>query len=118
DSGIGSPWSLASVGLGSKVSRWLMPPAMYSQMTRLAFGVTWGAVRVPDQPWAARAAGVRRSKPPWSNPARASEPRPRAERPRKARRVAARRISAGFMGSVPRDGGVEVQDRPRDARPG
>ena len=29
-------------GLGSKLSRWLVPPIMNSQMTFLALGVKWG----------------------------------------------------------------------------
>src|SRR3954447_12598543 len=39
DSGIGLPSSSASFGFQSNVSRWVGPPDMYSQMTRLAFGV-------------------------------------------------------------------------------
>jgi hypothetical protein len=36
------PAYLVSIGLGSKLSMWLTPPFMNSQMTLLAFGVKWG----------------------------------------------------------------------------
>ena len=38
DSGVGCPANSRKAGLGSKVSRWLAPPSMNSQMTDLALG--------------------------------------------------------------------------------
>src|SRR5207342_1447358 len=39
---IGSPAYFASAGLGSKVSTWLQPPPMNSEMTAVARGLKWG----------------------------------------------------------------------------
>ena len=43
--------SCSSAGLGSKLSTWLVPPIMNSQMTFLALGVKWGRPSGGDQPW-------------------------------------------------------------------
>src|SRR5438876_2913032 len=40
--GIGWPWYLVSIGLGSKVSTWLGPPLRNRKITRLALGAKWG----------------------------------------------------------------------------
>src|SRR5260370_29310774 len=42
DAGIGCPASFSNSGLGSKISMWLGPPSMNSQMTDLAVGVWSG----------------------------------------------------------------------------
>ncbi len=48
------PAYLVSSGLGSKVSRWLTPPFMNSQMTLLAFGgkcgLPSGGAQAPSEP--------------------------------------------------------------------
>src|SRR4051812_42184038 len=82
DSGIGWPVILASVGFGSSVSRWLGPPAMHSQMTRLIFGLKCGLIApghfstLPS----ANSDGVNRL-------ASAKVPRPPSDWPRNDRRL-------------------------------
>src|SRR5258708_25395424 len=44
DSGRGCPCSSTSLGLGSKISMWLGPPSIKSQITDLALGGWWGCL--------------------------------------------------------------------------
>src|SRR4051794_22856355 len=64
------PSSLLSSGLGSKVSRWLGPPAMNRKMTDRAFDGKWAAFAASAETVPARSCSC------WSSEARASPPKP------------------------------------------
>ena len=71
------PAYLLSAGLGSKLSRWLTPPIMNSQMTLLAFGAKCGRPLGGVQPAASLANPSRCSIAPSARPVK---PMPRSAR--------------------------------------
>src|SRR5438046_2101746 len=76
------PWYFVSSGLGSKLSMWLTPPTMNSQMTALALGLKCGTPPGRGLAESARATPSR-----WSNAARASPVKPMPVSARKLRRL-------------------------------
>ena len=86
DSGMGLPASSCRSGLGSKVSRWLGPPSMNSQITDFARGGRCGALGARGSGGAPSAKTVG-SRPSWASMAmRAMPPRPALACVRKSRR--------------------------------
>ena len=87
------PAYLFSAGLGSKLSMWLTPPTMNSQMTRLAFGAKCGRPSGGAKARLRRAAGIvrgqRRRDGAGSASARPVKPMPRSARKRPAGEAAA-----------------------------
>src|SRR5262245_40728163 len=112
EGGSGLPSSLASCGLGSNRSRWLGAPAMNRWMTRFTFGAKCGFRGASGFVSGRAARAVQAS---VSSPARAILPSPTPQSWKKCRRVMA---SAGFMVSSPGDRLVEVEQGPRQGRPG
>ena len=55
---MGCPAYWVSAGFGSKVSTWLTPPLMNSEMTAFALGSKWGDFGANGLPWYWRLAGV------------------------------------------------------------
>src|SRR5688500_14839637 len=83
------PAYLVSAGLGSKLSMWLTPPHMNSQMTLLTFGRECGL------PSGATAVSARAIPSRWSRAPRARPVKPRPTSARKARRLGRPQQSAG-----------------------
>ena len=77
------PAYLLSSGLGSKLSRWLVPPIMNSQMTLLALGAKCGRPSGGDQP---ADASARATPSRWSIAPRARPVKPMPQSARKVRR--------------------------------
>src|SRR5207249_1387991 len=123
DSGMAWPSSRSSIGLKSNVSNCDGPPDMYRKITRLTRGRTWNGSITPCD---CQGKGRRSSSGAPSrsfgsrSEARAIDPRPREVRPRKVRRVGWERKGSralSFIGSVPGDRLVEVQEGAGDGGP-
>src|SRR3954464_13765060 len=90
------PAYLLTSGLGSKLSRWLVPPTMKSQMTRFAFGAKWALPSGGDQGSAeSTTVGALAYPSRWSIAARARPVKPMPRSARKARRGKRRQLQSG-----------------------
>src|SRR6476620_7685092 len=107
------PAYLLTSGLGSKLSRWLVPPIMKSQMTRFAFGAKWGLPSGGDQGSAeSTAVGALAYPSRWSIAASARPVKPMPRSARNARRGKRRQeqswgwVMVGCRLIVPTGGGI------------